>query len=193
VFRLVEPLLHFVVPFVSFKAFGVDLRKAALASLVALAPDADALFHVHRSQSHSVVVLAVILVPLLVVTRNRKGARTIILLCGLGVLSHLIMDLFQAPTPLLWPLLNESLMVSGSLNIQIGSVPTLTATGGVGTGQSTIGYFSSFDAPLVTAEGVGISIVLLAPVIFSTLLNAGLLVKKPIDKRISHRNQRAED
>jgi membrane-bound metal-dependent hydrolase YbcI (DUF457 family) len=185
VFRLVEPLLHFVVPFVSFKAFGVDLRKAALASLVALTPDADVLFHIHRSQSHSIIVLAVILVPLLVVTRNRKGARTIILLCGLGVLSHLIMDLFQAPTPLLWPLLNESLIVSGGLNIQIGSVPTLTATGGVATGQSTIGYFSSFDAPLVTAEGVGISIVLLTPVIVSTLLNTGLFGKKHVDKRVS--------
>ena len=184
-FRLVEPLLHFVVPFVSFKAFGVDLRKAFLASLVALTPDADVLFHIHRSQSHSVIVLAVILVPLLVVTRNRKGARTIILLCGLGVLSHLVMDLFQAPTPLLWPLLNDSLMVSGGLNIQIGSVPTLAATGGVATGQSTIGYFSTLDAPLVTAEGVGISIVLLTPVIVSTLLNAGLFGKKRVDKRVS--------
>jgi hypothetical protein len=89
VFRLVEPLLHFVVPFVSFKAFGVDLRKAALASLVALTPDADVLFHIHHSQSHSIIVLAVILVPLLVVTRNRKSGRTIVLLCGLGVLSRL--------------------------------------------------------------------------------------------------------
>jgi membrane-bound metal-dependent hydrolase YbcI (DUF457 family) len=178
VFLLVEPLLHFVVPLVSFKAFGVDLRKAALASLFALAPDADVLFHVHRSQSHSVIVLAVILVPLLVATRNRKGARTLILLCGLGVLSHLIMDVFQAPTPLLWPLLNYSLVVSGGLNIQFGSVPTVAATGGVVTGQSAIGYFSTFDAPLVTAEGVGISIVLLAPVIVSSLLNTGLFGKK---------------
>jgi hypothetical protein len=182
---LVEPLLHFVVPFVSFKAFGVDLRKAALASLVALTPDADVLFHIHRSQSHSVIVLAAILVPLLVITRNRNGARTIILLCGLGVLSHLIMDLFQAPTPLLWPLLNESLIVSGGLNIQIGSVPTFTATGGVVAGQSTIGYFSSFDAPLVTAEGVGISIVLLTPVIVSTILNTRLFGKKRVGKRVS--------
>jgi hypothetical protein len=185
VFRLVEPLLHFVVPFVSFKAFGVDLRKAALASLVALAPDADVLFHIHRSQSHSVIVLAVILVPLLAVTRNRKGVRTLVLLCGLGVVSHLIMDLFQSPTPLLWPLLNESLIVSWGLNIQIGSVSTLTATGGVVTGQSAIGYFSSFDAPLVTAEGVGISIVLLAPVIVSTLLNTGFFGEKRVDKRVS--------
>jgi hypothetical protein len=183
--HLVEPLLHFVVPLASFKAFGVDLRKATLASLVALVPDADVLFHIHRSQSHSIIVLAAIVIPLLVVVHNRKGVRTIVLLCGLGVVSHLIMDLFQAPTPLLWPLLNESLMVSGGLNIQIGTVPTFTSTGQVVTGQSTIGYFSILDAPLVTAEGVGISIVLLAPVIVSTLLNTGFFGKKRADKRAS--------
>jgi membrane-bound metal-dependent hydrolase YbcI (DUF457 family) len=182
--RLVEPLLHFVVPFVSFKAFGVDLRKAALASLAALTPDADVLFHIHRSQSHSIIVLGVILVPLLVVTRNRKGARTLVLLCGLGVLSHLVMDLFQSPTPLLWPLLNESLIVAGGLNIRIGSVSTVTATGGLVTGQSAIGYFSSFDAPLVTTEGVGISIVLITPMIVSTLLNTDLFDKKGVDERV---------
>jgi hypothetical protein len=103
----------------------------------------------------------------------------------LGILSHLIMDLFQSPTPLLWPLLNESLILSWGLNIQIGSIPTLTATGGVVTGQSTIGYFSSFDAPLVTGEGVGISIVLLAPVIVSTLLNTGFFGQKRVDERVS--------
>ena len=32
---MVEPLLHFVVPFVSLRAVGVDLRKATFASLIA--------------------------------------------------------------------------------------------------------------------------------------------------------------
>ena len=75
-----EPLIHFAVPFASLRAFGVDLRKAVLVSLVAVAPDLDVLFNVHRSQTHSVIMLAVVALPLFVLTRNRKEARTLVML-----------------------------------------------------------------------------------------------------------------
>ena len=77
---LVEPLLHVAVPFASLRALSVDRRKAAFASVVALTPDLDIFFHVHRSQSHSIIVLAAVVLPLLILTRNRKTVRTIVLL-----------------------------------------------------------------------------------------------------------------
>ena len=98
---LVEPLLHFAVPFASLRAVGIDMRKAALASLIALAPDLDVFFHVHRSESHSIIILAAIVIPLLFLTRNRKEARAIVLLGTFGLITHLVLDLFQNPTPLL--------------------------------------------------------------------------------------------
>ena len=58
---MVEPLLHFVVPFVSLRAVGVDLRKATFASLIALTPDLDVAFNTHRSPTHSAVVLGLVL------------------------------------------------------------------------------------------------------------------------------------
>jgi len=167
--RLVEPLLHFVVPFASLRAFRIDLRKAALASLIALAPDLDVFFHVHRSESHSIIILAAIVIPLLLLTRNRKEARAIVLLGTFGLITHLVLDLFQAPTPLLWPLINDSMMVSAKLDLRIGSGPIVTGSAGLVTGQSTIGFFSSFDAPLLTTQGLGISVVLLAPTFFTIL------------------------
>ena len=179
---MVEPLLHFVVPFASLRAVGVDLRKATLASLIALAPDLDVFFHVHRSQSHSIIILGAIVLPLLVLTRNRKEARTFVLLGTFGVLTHLVLDLFQAPTPLLWPLLNESLMVSAQLNLQIGIAPAITGYVRLVTGESTIGFFSSFDEPLLTTVGLGISLVLLAPTFFMILRQATSSAKKPEER-----------
>ena len=176
---LVEPLLHFVVPFASLSAFRIDLRKAALASLIALAPDLDVFFRIHRSQSHSIIILGAIALPLLVFTRNRKEVRTFVLLGTFGVLTHLVLDLFQAPTPLLWPLLNESLMVSVQLNLQIGIAPAVAGYVRLVTGESTIGFFTSFDEPLLTAEGLGISLVLLAPTIFTILRQATSPTRKP--------------
>ena len=62
---LVEPLLHFVVPFVSLRAVGFDLRKAAFASLIALTPDLDVLFNSHRSPTHSLIVVGLVIFGLL--------------------------------------------------------------------------------------------------------------------------------
>lgn len=173
--RLPEPLIHFAVPFASLRAFGVDLRMAVLVSLVAVVPDLDVLFNVHRSQTHSVIMLAVVALPLLVLIRNHKEARTFVLLGAFGVLTHLVLDLFQAPTPFLWPLLNQSLLVSVRLDFHIGSIPMITGSAELIFGKSTIEFFSSFKAPLLTTEGLGVSLVLLAPTILTFLQ----VVKRP--------------
>lgn len=55
---MVEPLLLFAVPFMSLRAFGLGFRKVLFVSPAALTLDLDVVFQVHRSQSHSFVVLA---------------------------------------------------------------------------------------------------------------------------------------
>jgi membrane-bound metal-dependent hydrolase YbcI (DUF457 family) len=52
-------------------------------------------------KSHSVIILAAIVIPLLFLTRNRREARAIVLLGTFGLITHLILDVFQSPTPLL--------------------------------------------------------------------------------------------
>jgi hypothetical protein len=91
------------------------------------------------------------------------------MLSTFGVITHLVLDLFQAPTPLLWPLLNESLMDSVKLDLRIGSSPTVAGYTRLLTGEGAIRLFSSFDGPVLTAEGLGVSPVLLAPAIVTTL------------------------
>ena len=60
-----EPAIHFIVPFIALTLVGVKFRRALPVSLLALLPDLDALFLVHRSLSHSLIVLLMVAVPLL--------------------------------------------------------------------------------------------------------------------------------
>lgn len=67
-----EPLIHFVVPFVALMLAGVEFKKASFISLLALLPDLDALFLVHRSLSHSILVVLIVIVPFLLLTYKFK-------------------------------------------------------------------------------------------------------------------------
>jgi hypothetical protein len=131
----------------------------------------DVLFQVHRSQSHSFVLLAFVALPLLVLTWNRKSLRSLVLLGAFGVSAHLILDLFQSSTPVLWPLLNESIWIPVTLNLHMGSAVAVTGPATVHVEPTAIEHFTSFDAPVLTGEGLVLSTVLLAPTLVQILLN----------------------
>ena len=168
---MVEPLLHFAVPFASLRAFGLDLRKVMFASLVALTPDIDVLFQIHRSQTHSFVLLALVTVPLLVLTWNRRSLRSLVLLGAFGVSVHLVLDLFQSATPVLWPLMSESFWIPVTLYLHIGSAAAIPGFAAVHVEPTTIERFASFDTPILTGEGLVLSAVLLAPTLVQIALN----------------------
>lgn len=161
---MVEPLLHFVVPFVSFRAAGVDWRKALFASCVALTPDLDVLLHAHRSMSHSLLVLGLVALPIIALTYKKKSINNLVILAVIGVITHLTLDLFTGYTPILWPLLNDSFLISTSLDMQFGSPPFFIASAKLLVKPTIFAYFQSLLAPLITAGGFGISIVLLTPI-----------------------------
>lgn len=115
------------------------------------------LFNNHRSPTHSLIVLGIVMVALLALTWKRKTARSLVLLATYGVFSHILLDLFQTSTPLFWPLLSQS--------FQLWPNPEFHMWSGV-----LVWYTSSWlDAPLITAEGLGISIILLAPTVIQIL------------------------
>jgi membrane-bound metal-dependent hydrolase YbcI (DUF457 family) len=167
---MVEPLLHFAVTFASLRAFGLDLRKVIFASLVALTPDIDVLFQIHRSETHSFVLLALVTLPLLMVTWNRKSIRSLVLLGAFGVSTHIALDLFQSSTPVLWPLVNESFWIPFTQYLHMGSAAAVTGSATVQVEQAHIERFTSFDARVLTGEGLVLSTVLLAPTLVQILL-----------------------
>jgi len=171
---LVEPLLHIAVPFASLRAVGLERRKAIVASAIALAPDVDLVLHVHRSLSHSFVVLATVAVAimafsLLMPAAKQRTFRSVMLLGAFGVASHVVLDLFQGLTPILWPLLKDSFWISTALRLHMGSATAVTGSAELVVEPTLFESFTSFDAPILTPEGLGISLIILAPSLVQVL------------------------
>ncbi|MEM2533913.1 MAG: metal-dependent hydrolase [Candidatus Nezhaarchaeales archaeon] len=165
-----EPLIHFVAPFVVLALFGVKLRKALPISLLALLPDLDALFLLHRSLSHSIVIALAVMMPLLLLTyRFKPRLLGYALLALFTVASHMVLDLFSGYTPILWPFCDHSVRVQAWLTVHVGSSLSLALSARLLTKPTTFQPLQSLDAPLFTGEGLILSSILLAPVLLEAV------------------------
>jgi len=163
----VEPLIHFIVPFTALTLADVKFRKALPISLLALLPDLDALFLVHRSLSHSIVVVLIVMTPfLLLAYRFKPRLQGYALLALMVAASHLILDVFAGYTPILWPLYGHSVWIQAGLVAHIGSSPNLMPNAQLLHKPITFQPLQSLDAPLFTGEGLILSAVLLMAVFF---------------------------
>jgi len=163
-----ELLLHFAVPFaVSAPVLGV--RRAFLVASVALIPDFDVLVHVHRSVSHSVLVLGLgVAVALALAFRLRRGLMPLVGVCGLALLGHPVMDMFQTLTPILYPVVNWSVCLDVRGRVLIGEVLKPVVSAETKLGPTVFKTFQSLDAPIFTSEGFIISTMLVAvPILMS--------------------------
>jgi len=161
-----EPLFHFVVPLTALLLFGLKFKEALPISLLALLPDLDALFLVHRSLSHSIVIMLTMIAPFLMLTYKFKPElKNYSFLAFMAVASHSVLDAFSGYTPILWPLYSHSVWIQVGLGAHIGSSPSLTSSAQLLTKPITFEQFQSLDAPLFTGEGLILSIVLLSPIL----------------------------
>jgi len=168
-YSMVEPLLHFAVPFAAFTALGVKPKKAFLISLLALVPDLDVLTQIHRFYFHSVIPLIIAAAPLIPVAA-RYGYSRVVGLASLSYATHLFLDLFNGFTPILWPLYSQNVWLISSLNVHLSSSPAYTLQIAVEMAPIVFKKFTSLDAPLFTSEGLAIAVVLVAPAVMKQLL-----------------------
>lgn len=153
-----EPLIHFVVPFTALMLWRVGFKKALPLSLLAVIPDLDVLFWVHRSFSHSLIaVLGVTLPGILLVHRFQPNLYRMAWMGCLCVVSHPVMDLFAGYTPLLWPVYNHAVWIQTGLSIHIGSSTTLHSMAQLATQPITFQPLETLDAPLFTGQGLVLS------------------------------------
>jgi len=159
---LAEPLLHFAIPY-SLSASRLGLRKALFLGLVALLPDADVLLRVHRSWTHSIIIVGFLSGAILfAVAVLKPKAQEFTFLCTLSLLSHLVLDLFQAYIPVLWPLLNTSFWLDVEVWITIAGevIPQLSAS--INTLPTQFTIFTQLDAPIATSLGFITSLILVS-------------------------------
>jgi hypothetical protein len=161
-----EPLLHVVLPFTALVLGGVKPHKAAPLAVLGIVPDLDALFLVHRSISHSAVILSLAWAPILAITYFKPRYRKLGLLV---LLSHPVIDMMGSSTPILWPLLDTSIHISLSLNGKVGEGVSLIPRVEVQRTATVFKQVTSIDYPLFTGEGLTVSLLLLIPLALNLL------------------------
>ena len=165
-----EPLLHFSIAF-ALSAPILGIRRALIVGLISLLPDLDVLFHVHRSMSHSIVLLSIIVAASILISYKIGRGAKFATVSGLGLLSHPLLDLFQSPTPVLYPLSHNSYHVSPKLSVTISNGIVFHLTFSIESEPVKFAPFHSMDAPIFTDIGFIISLLLISiSVIYSTHL-----------------------
>jgi len=176
---LPEPLLHFALPF-SLSVLKLGFKKAILLGLIALLPDIDVLLRVHRSWTHSLVVLSVLSgAVLLMVAMFKPGDLKFSYLSTLSLLSHPIIDLFQTNTPILWPILNRSvwLKIEAWVTIPQNLIPNIYIS--VESILIEFTTFTQMDAPITTSLGFVISLILVSVSALTRMWVVRLDIKVP--------------
>lgn len=161
-----EPLIHFIIPFFLLVTSGLGTKKAALISSLAVLPDFDVLFHIHRSFSHSIVFILLFAVPAVIVTKKfYKEQYGLSIIAVLVILSHPFMDAFTFYTPVFWPLFNKSIHIVTELTTNMNNVMDLNLKLNIYFEPIVFRQTTNMDAPIFSSIGVAVSLVLLAGMI----------------------------
>lgn len=134
---------------------------ALLASVVALLPDVDVLFGVHRWLTHSLVVHLVIAVVAVVVVTKLKPKQMLNIVALLAALaSHIVLDLFTAHTPILWPLNSSHYMVQVEVTgiLMAGRLVEISSIVEVDSTYTDSAIKDTLEGPIASSLGVMVSL-----------------------------------
>lgn len=165
-----EPLIHFMIPLFLLTVAGLSLRKAVLISSLAILPDLDVLFHIHRSFSHSIFFIFLFFIPIITISKKfyrQYYNETIIAL--LVTLSHTFMDVFTYYTPLFWPVYSKSLYIIAELTTNMNDVLDLNLILQLNLKPIVFYRTIDIDAPIFSSTGVAVTLVLLIGMILLRL------------------------
>jgi membrane-bound metal-dependent hydrolase YbcI (DUF457 family) len=165
-----EPLIHFVIPFFLLMMSGFSIKKATFISLLAVLPDLDVLFHIHRSISHSIFFVLIFSFSAIIITRKYyKDRFNESIIATLVILSHPFMDAFTYYTPVFWPFFDKSIYIIAELTTKMNNVLDLNLRLQVNFEPIVFYQTTNIDAPIFSSAGVGVSLVLLIGLILKHL------------------------
>jgi membrane-bound metal-dependent hydrolase YbcI (DUF457 family) len=165
----VEPIVHFVLPLAALLLLGVSLRRAVPLAMLGLLPDLDSVFLIHRSFSHSIVVIGLLFIPVFLLIRCLQPVHQgTVVLAFLVLASHVVLDLGSL-TPVFWPFYPFDVSLRFSLNLVVGNGVGFSPSLSVVQAPTDFSRMPGLDYPLFTEEGLFLSVVLLIPVLFRIL------------------------
>ncbi len=146
----------------------VKPKHALLIALIGLLPDIDSLFRIHRWVTHS-LTLAIIPISVALAIAFFMNYRYLkyLALASTIYVSHVILDFFTAPTPILWPITDQAYM----FNVELSGVVTedgIGLTPSISIFSETVDFTqqSAVSGPLISTTGVivaiGVVVMLLA-------------------------------
>lgn len=157
-----EPLIHFIIPLFLLLMLGFNLKKSILISSLAIIPDLDVIFHVHRSISHSIIFILAVTIPIILILNYLKiGNKNEKLIAILVILSHPFLDMFGGYTPILWPLFDKSVYIFTELNTNMNNVLDLNLIFKVNFEKTIFYKVTGGEGPIFTSQGFGIALVLM--------------------------------
>jgi len=126
------------------------LRHAALLALVGLLPDIDALLKIHRSATHSLLLVATAAPAIPALRHRAKHAALALAIYAL----HIALDIFTAPTPALWPLAEESYAITIKVDGTVADKVAVTPHLEIKTEPTHFTPVQAIEGPIVSTTGI---------------------------------------
>jgi membrane-bound metal-dependent hydrolase YbcI (DUF457 family) len=120
-----DPFQHLLLPLMFLLAIRMDYRRAIMFAPLAVLPDFDALFGLHRALGHSFIPILVLPMAILLYARFRRPELLLsALIVQFYLASHVVLDL--GGVAFLWPVIPEQFYFEPAI--------TFTADGGLSLG-----------------------------------------------------------
>lgn len=117
-----DPFQHLILPLIFLLALRIDTRKAIMFAPLAVLPDFDALFGLHRALGHSFIPILVVPMLVLLYARFRKPEWLLsALIVQFYLASHVILDL--GGVAFLWPLVPEQFYFEPTITYSVDGGP----------------------------------------------------------------------
>ena len=117
-----EPLQHLILPLLFLLALRIDTRKAVMFAPLAILPDFDSLFGLHRALGHSFVPILVIPMLILLYAKYRRQEWLMsALIVQFYLASHVVLDL--GGVAFLWPLVPEQFYFEPTITYSVDGGP----------------------------------------------------------------------
>ena len=138
----------------------IRLRQAILIAIIGILPDVDVLLRIHRWLTHSLIITLIpMLIAVILSKKYRPKLQKHLTLVSTIYTLHIVMDIFTAPTPFLWPIVDQAYM----LNIRLSSI---VSQNNIAIASQISVYSEIIDfipqpltgGPLISATGVIVAI-----------------------------------
>jgi len=113
-----DPFQHLLLPLMFLLAIRIDHRRAIMFAPLAVLPDFDALFDLHRALGHSFIPILVMPMAILVYARFRRPEWLLsALIVQFYLASHVVLDM--GGVALLWPIIPEQFYFEPAITFAI--------------------------------------------------------------------------